>query len=100
LLAGLEELTGDTMTVEDVLSRPVVSATNAGVEPVLQAQLARARPFKAEELLALVPDWTQEERAENDRFWEERAAEKQAEREALRAYGERTSRTAATGKSA
>jgi len=99
LLSGLEELTGDTMSVEDVLHRPAVPAMNAGMEPALQAQLAGARPFKAEELLALVPDWTSEEQEENDRFWAERESEKQTEREALRVQGHHASRKAGTGKS-
>ena len=82
------------MTVEDVLHHQTSPTVDAGIDPALQAQLSGARPFDAEELLALVPDWTEEERAENDRFWAEREAEKQAVREALRQVTPRVSKSA------
>lgn len=83
LLRGLERLTSQPMTVKDVLDRQTSSTVSVDIDPIMQAQLSRARPFDAEELLALIPDWTDEERAENDHFWAEREAEKQAVREAL-----------------
>lgn len=84
LLAGLEAITGQPMTIGDVLHRPAPDMGGMGLEPALQAQLAGARPFNAEELLALIPDWTAEERAENDRFWAESDAEKRAVRDTPR----------------
>lgn len=74
LLSGLEELTGARMTVEDVLRRE----EPADISPALLVQLANARPFNWEELQKLIPDWTDEERAENDRYWREHEEEKRA----------------------
>ncbi len=83
LLSGLEEITGAPMTVRDVLRRE----QQADINPDLLAQVANIKPLDVKELLALVPDWTDEERAENDRFWDEYAAEK-AERRARAIVGQ------------
>ena len=83
LLSGLEEITGTAMSVEDVLKRE----QPAGIDTHLLAQVVNIQPLDARELLALVPDWTDQERAENDRFWAEYEAEK-AERRAREIAGQ------------
>lgn len=61
LLLGLERLTGDPMTIKDILKREVPGE----LDPALHAQLLNAEPFDWEETRKLTP----EEKAENDEFW-------------------------------
>ncbi|MCP2014793.1 DNA-binding Xre family transcriptional regulator [Deinococcus sp. HSC-46F16] len=65
LLLGLEQLTGDPMTIEDILKREAPGE----LDPALHAQLLNAEPFDWEETRKLIPEWTPEEKAENDEFW-------------------------------
>ena len=59
LVNGLEQLTGEPMSIEDILKRE----PSADLSPALLAQLARAQPFDWEEVQKLIPEWTDEERA-------------------------------------
>ncbi len=62
LLIGLEHLTGQYFSVADVLEREV--KPNALLEELLRD----AKPISWEELNQHIPDWTAEERLENDAF--------------------------------
>lgn len=74
LLNGLEELTGARMTVEDVVKREQA----AELSPDLLTQLTKARPFDWDELRKLIPEWTPQERAENDEFWLEQERDRRS----------------------
>ena len=74
LLLGLEQLTGEPMNIEDILKRE----PSADLSPALLAQLTKAQPFDWDEVQKLIPEWTDEERAENERFWQEHRGEKRA----------------------
>lgn len=62
LLTGLENLTGQHFSVADVLEREV--KPNAYLEELLRD----AKPVSWEELNRHIPDWTAEERIENEAF--------------------------------
>lgn len=64
-LLGLEHLTRDPMTIEDILKREAPG----DLDPALHAQLLNAKPFDWEETRKLIPEWTPEEKTENDEFW-------------------------------
>jgi transcriptional regulator with XRE-family HTH domain len=65
LLIGLEHLTGQQFSVSDVLEREV--KPNAMLEELLRD----AKPVSWEELNQHIPDWTAEEREENEAFLRE-----------------------------
>jgi transcriptional regulator with XRE-family HTH domain len=65
LLIGLEHLTGQYFSVADVLEREV--KPNALLEELLRD----AKPVNWEELNQHIPDWTAEERLENDAWMNE-----------------------------
>lgn len=65
LLSGLEQLTGTPMTLDDVLKRE----TQSEIEPALLAQVQDIQPFDWQAVKSEIPQWTDEERAENERFW-------------------------------
>jgi DNA-binding Xre family transcriptional regulator len=60
LVAGLEKLTGRSMSVADVIERE--PERNAALEEVLK----HAKPFDWEEAKHLIPDWTPQERERNE----------------------------------
>lgn len=66
LLDGLEQLTGERMTVSDLLTRDTHSQTT---DPALLAQLGDLPAFDFKTLKAALPTWTAAERDENDQFW-------------------------------
>lgn len=66
LLEGLEKLTGQRLTLTDVLDRHISSDIH---DPELLAQLHDLAPFDLEAVKATLPDWTPEEQAENRKQW-------------------------------
>jgi DNA-binding Xre family transcriptional regulator len=71
LLAGLEQLTGENMTFDDLLEKDSTFDWRREV-------LKNARPLGAEALKALIPDWLPVEKEHNWRVWQEIEAEKRA----------------------
>lgn len=71
LLDGLEQLTGERMTLEAVLGR------NDSPDPYAHL-FAGVQPFSWEEAQQHVPEWAAPERAENDHFWAKMEADKRA----------------------
>lgn len=61
LMNGLRELTGEAVTLDDVLEE-----TNR--PDALEELLKNAKPFDWEEMKKHIPDWTEEEKAENEAF--------------------------------
>lgn len=74
LLSGLERLTGERAGLQDLLDAAPPADPYAEV-------FARARPFDREEVRKLIPDWTPEERAENERLTEELERQRLEDRE-------------------
>jgi DNA-binding Xre family transcriptional regulator len=76
LVDGLERLTGETITFNDVLEKEPPKQN-----PLLEELLKDVKPFDWEEMKKLIPDWTPEERAENERVWAEIEREKEEARQ-------------------
>ena len=86
VIAGLEQITGLPMMLSHVMQRkPTVADPNMDpdIDPELLAQFAHAKPFDWEEMQKSLPEWTDEERAEDDRYWAARENEKRLVRAAL-----------------
>jgi DNA-binding Xre family transcriptional regulator len=66
LLDGLEQLTGQRMTIDAVLDR--TESINLQ-DTALLAQITDLPPFDLEAVKATVPNWTPEEQEENSRLW-------------------------------
>lgn len=65
VIAGLEQLTGQPMSYQDVLER-----RGQSLSPALLHQLRNAKPIDLETLEKLIPQWTPEEQVENERFFQ------------------------------
>lgn len=76
LVDGLERLTGQPVSFDDVLEKEPPKR-NALLEELLKD----AKPFDWEEMKKLIPDWTPEERAENERFMEALEQQRAIDRE-------------------
>lgn len=76
LVAGLEKLTGQAMSFDDVLEREPPKR-NARLEKLLKD----AKPFDWEEVKKLIPDWTPEEQADNEVFLKVLEEQRQIDRE-------------------
>lgn len=74
LMNGLRELTGEAVTLDDVLEE--INRPDA-----LEELLKDAKPFDWEEMKKHIPDWTPEEREHNERVWQEIEALKDANRQ-------------------
>lgn len=74
LLSGLEQLTGERLSVEAVLAREEPADPYAHL-------FVNAKPYDWEVARKLIPDWTPEELAADDLYWAELAAEKRAWRD-------------------
>ena len=61
LMDGLRELTGEVVTLDDVLEE-----TNK--PDSLEELLKNAKPFDWDKMMASIPKWTEEEKAENEAF--------------------------------
>ena len=72
LMSGLEALTGASVTVGELIGRDTS-------DPYAHL-FVNAKPFDWEEAKKSIPNWTPEERAENDRMWRLMEAEKEARR--------------------
>ena len=70
LLSGLEQLTGQRMTLDAVLDRSEPDDPYAHL-------FVHTEPFNWEEIQKLIPAWTPEELAADRKLWAEIAAEKQ-----------------------
>ena len=68
LLNGLEQLTGQRMTLDVLLSRTM---THDVQDTALLAQLEDLPTFDLQALKASLPHWTPEEQEENERLWRE-----------------------------
>jgi predicted transcriptional regulator len=83
LLAGLEHLTGQRLSVSEVLER------EAKPNALLEELLHNTKPVNWQELEQFIPDWTAEERAQNEARMLEaelerpKRIEQQLEREAI-----------------
>ena len=75
LLSGLEQLTGQRMTLDAVLDRPAPSDI---ADAALLAQLQDLALFDPEAVQATIPDWTPEEREENRKQWLEHEYDRQS----------------------
>lgn len=69
LLDGLEQLTGQRLTLTDVLDRTEPEDPYAHL-------FVDAKPYDPQEASKLIPDWTPEEKAELDRTWDALEQEK------------------------
>jgi DNA-binding Xre family transcriptional regulator len=76
LVDGLERLTGQPVTFNDVLEREPPKRN-----PLLEELLKDAKPFDWEEMKKSIPEWTPEERAENERFMEALEQQRAIDRE-------------------
>ena len=65
LVVGLEKLIGQHVSFDDVLE---IEAPKGNT--LLENALKEAKPFKWEEIKKTLPEWTPEERAENEAFLE------------------------------
>jgi DNA-binding Xre family transcriptional regulator len=74
LVAGLEKLTGQPMSITDVIERE--PRRNA----LLEEALKNAKPFDWDEVKKLIPNWTPEERAENEAFLEALETQRETDR--------------------
>jgi DNA-binding Xre family transcriptional regulator len=74
LVAGLEKLTGQPMSITDVIERE--PKRNA----LLEEALKHAKPFNWEEVKKTLPDWTPEERAGNEAWLEVMEAERELDK--------------------
>jgi DNA-binding Xre family transcriptional regulator len=75
LVAGLEKLTGQPMSFDDVLEREP-----AQTNTLLREILKDAKPFDWDEVKKHIPDWTPEERAENEAFLEALETQREMDR--------------------
>ena len=66
LLEGLEQLTGQRMTLNAVLDR---TDSDRIVDTALLAQLTDLPAFDLEAVKATIPDWTPTEQEENNKQW-------------------------------
>ncbi len=73
IMAGLEQLTGQKMLVQDVLNRENKNSA------LLESLLKNAKPFDAKNIECLLPDWTPEEIQTDEQFWQEYEQEKQVQ---------------------
>lgn len=64
LLNGLRELTGEEASIDDILEKESQPDWREEI-------LKKAKPFDWDKMMAEIPDWTQEEKAENIRVFEE-----------------------------
>jgi hypothetical protein len=76
LMDGLERLTGETITFNDVLEKEPPKQNS-----LLEELLKNAKPFDWEEMKKLIPEWTPEERAENERFMQALEQQRAIDRE-------------------
>lgn len=74
LVMGLEKLIGQPMGIADVIERE--PKRNA----LLEEALKHAKPFNWEEIKKTLPDWTPEERAENEAFIKVMEAERESDK--------------------
>ena len=72
LIAGLRELTKENIAITDIIEEEVKPDWREKV-------LKNAEPIGMEALQKLIPKWTEEEKAHNERIWAELEAEKRAE---------------------
>jgi DNA-binding Xre family transcriptional regulator len=79
LVAGLEQLTGETMRISDVIER------EPRRNPLLEELIRDARPFDWNEVQQLIPQWTLEEQQENEAFVRELEGMRVRDLEAQRA---------------
>lgn len=73
IMAGLEQLTGQKMLVQDVLNRENKNSA------LLESLLKNAKSFDAKNIECLLPDWTPEEIQTDEQFWQEYEQEKQVQ---------------------
>lgn len=81
LVDGLERLTGKAVTFDDVLEKEPRERNS-----LLDDLLKDAKPLDWDKMMASIPDWTEEEREENSRIFEEieRARKEDAKRPSKR----------------
>ena len=64
LIKGLHKLTGEEVSINDILEKET--------QPDWREEILKnAKPFNWDEMMADIPDWTEEERQENARVFEE-----------------------------
>ena len=73
LVEGLEKLTGDSVSFDEVFEKP------KPLDDWRSQVFKQARRLSKEELRSLIPDWTPEEQAHNERVLKEIEKEKQEE---------------------
>jgi hypothetical protein len=83
VIEALEEMTGEDVTLLDLVSNVEESPAVTNVNPKYAHLFKDAKPATKKQLERVWSKWTPEERAEDDAYWAERAEEKERVRKIM-----------------